>query len=195
MKKIGLFGGTFDPIHNGHLIISEYLRDELGLEEIWFIPANIHPLKNNQDIVGPQHRLRMAELACANNQYLRVVDIELKRDSVSYTIDTINGLLEQFAEISPSFYFLIGMDNVNDLHRWKAPDEILEKCQVVAFGRPGFKPGEAAQPFLQSIRFVHVPLLEISSTFVRNRVREGHSVRYLVPDAVDLYIQEKQLYR
>jgi nicotinate-nucleotide adenylyltransferase len=195
MKKIGLFGGTFDPVHNGHLIIAEYLRDELELEEIWFIPAKIHPLKDNRNITPEEHRVRMLELAVADNPLFRVSRVELERESVSYTIDTIETLLKQYAHLNPRFYFFIGMDNVNELYRWKRPDDILRKCQVVAFGRPGFTPHEEAKKFLPYIKFVHVPLLEISSTFVRQRIREGRSVRYLIPDAVWRYIDEKQLYQ
>ncbi len=195
MKKIGLFGGTFDPVHNGHLIIAEYLRDELELEEIWFIPAKIHPLKDNRHITSEEHRVQMLELAVADNPLFRVSRVELERDSVSYTIDTIETLLQQYAHLQPRFYFFIGMDNVNELYRWKRPEDILRKCQVVAFGRPGFTPIEEAKKFLPLIKFVHVPLLEISSTFVRQRIRDGRSVRYLVPEPVLQYISEKQLYK
>lgn len=195
MKKIGLFGGTFDPVHNGHLIIAEYLRDELGLAEIWFIPAKIHPLKDNHVITGEVHRLKMLELAVADNPLFSVSRVELERDQVSYTIDTLNTLLERYRDLDPKFYFFIGMDNVNDFHRWRQPREILQKCQVVAFGRPGFKPNDTVLEFIPHIKFVHVPLLEISSTFVRQRIRAGRSVRYLVPDRVLLYIQQKQLYK
>lgn len=195
MKKIGLFGGTFDPVHNGHLIIAEYLRDELQLDEIWFIPAKIHPLKDNQEITPPHHRLEMLKLAVTDNKFFTVSDMELKREGMSYTVDTIDGVLKSYSKTPPKLYFFIGMDNVNDLHRWKAPEKILKKCQVVAFGRPGFTPDEQAKPFLSSIQFVHVPLLEISSTFVRRRLHHGHTVRYLIPEAVERYIKEKQLYK
>ncbi|MEJ2635797.1 MAG: nicotinate-nucleotide adenylyltransferase [Calditrichia bacterium] len=195
MKKIGLFGGTFDPIHNGHLIIAEYLRVELDLEEIWFIPARIHPLKNNTDITSAEDRLNMLKLAIDGDQHFRIDDLELRREGISYTIDTIDALHENYRHLSPEFYFFIGMDNVNELHQWKEPKQILTKSKVVAFGRPGFTPHEKAKEFLPYIRFVHVPLLEISSTFVRKRIREGLSVRYIIADSVFKYIQEKQLYR
>ena len=193
--QIGLFGGTFDPVHNGHLIIAEFLRDELNLDEIWFIPAKIHPLKNNKEITPASYRLKMLELAVANNNRFRVNDVELRREGVSYTIDTLNELLQQHRDISPRFYLFIGMDNVNDLYRWKEPHQVLEKSQVVAFGRPGFKPDARAKEYLSKIKFIHVPLLEISSTFVRERIRNGRSVRYLIPDEVNEYIEQKNLYR
>ncbi|GAB4371986.1 MAG: nicotinate-nucleotide adenylyltransferase [Calditrichia bacterium] len=195
MIKIGLLGGTFDPVHNGHLIISEYLRDEFELDEFWFIPAKIHPLKDNKTITPVEQRLKMLELAIADNEHFRICEVELQREGVSYTIDTINQILEENREKSPELYFFIGMDNVNELHRWKSPHEILQKSHVVAFGRPGFTPNQSAEEFLPSIQFIHVPLLEISSTFIRNRIHAGKSVRYLIPSSVEKYIRDNGLYR
>jgi nicotinate-nucleotide adenylyltransferase len=195
MAKIGLLGGTFDPIHNGHLIISEFLREGLRLEQIWFIPTKVHPLKENSDISSPDIRLKMLELAVEKNDHFKVKTVELKREGVSYTIDTIDSLQEEYKELSPDYYFFIGMDNVNDLHRWKNPDELLKKCKVIAFGRPGFRPNKEAKKYLSRIQLIHVPLLEISSTFIRDRIKSGLSVRYLVPESVRLYIDEKQIYR
>lgn len=194
MKKIGLLGGTFDPVHNGHLIICEYLRDELNLDEIWFIPARIHPLKDNTGISDPEHRLNMLRQAVSDNEYFKVSEIEISREGVSYTVDTLKELHRVYRDISPQFYYFIGMDNVNDLSRWKEPWQILKSCQVVAFGRPGFEPESSVAAFLPSIKFVHTPLLEISSTLIRNRVRDGHSVKYLVPETVRKYIAEQGLY-
>jgi nicotinate-nucleotide adenylyltransferase len=194
MRKIGLLGGTFDPIHNGHLIIAEYLRDHLSLEEIWFIPARCHPLKDNEIISTPEVRYRMLQIAIADNPAFKSLDIELKREGVSYTIDTLNYLADKFHALVPEFYFLIGMDIVNELHRWKDPQQILEKSIVIAFGRPGFKANKAARVFLPYIQFIHVPLLEISSSLIRQRCQDGRSIRYLVPEEVREYITEKKLY-
>jgi len=193
-KKIGLLGGTFDPIHNGHLIIAEYLRDELKLAEIWFVPAKIHPLKDNRGITKPEYRLEMLRLAISDNKNFKIDDIEIERQNVSYTVDTLKELSERYHSQNPEFYFFIGMDNVNEFYQWKQPEEILERSQVVAFGRPGFTPDESARKYLPSIKFVHVPLLEISSTYIRKRIREKCSVRYLIPEAVEKFIKEKNLY-
>lgn len=195
MIKIGLLGGTFDPVHNGHLIISEFLREELKLEQIWFVPTKIHPLKDNLEISDPDIRLKMLELAIENHDHFKVKKNELEREGISYTIDTINLLHEEYEKLSPDFYYFIGMDNVNDLHRWKNPDEIIKRCKIIAFGRPGFKPNKEAKKYLSCIQLIHVPLLEISSTFIRDRIKSGLSVRYLVPDSVRLYINEKQIYK
>ncbi len=195
MKKIGLLGGTFDPVHNGHLIISEYLYEELDLDEIWFIPAHIHPLKDNNGISDAGHRLSMLQLAVADNDHFKISELEISREGVSYTVDTLDQLHKTYRDIDPRFFYFIGMDNVNDLPRWKKPWQILENCQVVAFGRPGFKPDPAVEEYLPHIRFIHVPLLEISSTLIRKRVTEENSVRYLVPEAVRKYISDHGLYR
>jgi nicotinate-nucleotide adenylyltransferase len=195
MKKIGLLGGTFDPIHYGHLIISEYLRDLLKLAEIWFIPTKIHPLKSNDNITCDEYRVEMLELAIENNQYFKCCKIEIERGDISYTIDTIDQLYKDFKQIEPVFYLFIGMDNVNELDRWKEPMHIIRRTQVIAFGRPGFKTNKSSEKFLPYLKFIEVPLLEISSTDIRNRVREGKSVRYLVPDPVRTIIEQKGLYK
>jgi nicotinate-nucleotide adenylyltransferase len=195
MKKIGLLGGTFDPIHNGHLIISEYLRDSLELSEIWFIPAKIHPLKKNEDITCDEFRVQMLELAIENNQYFKCCKIEIERGDISFTIDTVDQLHKEFKQIDPEFYLFIGMDNVNEIDRWKEPMQILEKTKVIAFGRPGFKTNKISEKFLPHLKFIRLPLLEISSTNIRNRIREGKSVRYLVPDAVKNFIEQEGLYQ
>jgi nicotinate-nucleotide adenylyltransferase len=188
MKRIGLLGGTFDPVHNGHLIISEYLRDELDLEEVWFIPTNRHPLKENKDISPPDVRLEMLNLAIAGNSVFKSRDIELRKEGISYTIETLRELRQLYLSHHPEFNFFIGMDNVNELPKWKDPEEILQISQVVAFGRPGFQPSDAVKQYLPKIKFMHVPLLEISSSIIRRRVQSGLSIRYLVPDSVREYI-------
>lgn len=195
MKKIGLLGGTFDPIHNGHLIIAEYLYDELGLDEIWFIPTKRHALKEKKGISSMEVRWAMLKLAISPNHKFKYLDIELTRPGVSYTIDTIELLLNNYKRLNPKFYFFIGMDNVNELPRWKNPEKISEKCQLVAFGRPGFRPSEEVENLLPQIQFIPVPLLEISSTIIRKRVEENKSIRYLVPESVLHYIKENQLYK
>lgn len=195
MKKIGLFGGTFDPVHCGHLIIAEFLREDLVLDEVWFIPAKIHPLKSNQRITAEEHRLTMLQLAIADNPFFRVEEIELNRPNTSYTILTINELKKKYREISPEFYFFMGMDNVNQLYRWKEPMQLVRKCTVVAFGRPGIKQNKYSEKFLAHIRFVETPLVEISSTMIRNRLRENRSVRYFLPKAVGEFIEKNNLYK
>ena len=195
MQKIGLLGGTFDPVHNGHLIISEYLRVELDLEQVWFIPTKKHPLKDNKDISSPDVRHQMLNLAISGNPYFKSYDYEIRKEGTSFTIETLRELKKSYQSHQPEFYFFIGMDNVNDLPKWKDPEEILQICQVVAFGRPGFQPSDRVKQYLPKIKFIQVPLLEISSSIIRNRVQFGQSIRYLVPDSVREYIKEKKLYQ
>ena len=195
MKKIGLLGGTFDPIHNGHLIIAEYLRDHLSLDEIWFIPARYHALKPNADITSPEVRYHMVLMAIEDNPFFKGIDIELKREGISYTVDTLTDLIRIYQDLHPEFYLLMGMDNVNELHRWKEPQKIFSFCKVIAFGRPDYQMAEVAKKFLPFIRLVEVPLLDISSTLIRQQCREGRSIRYLVPEKVRQFIVNTGLYR
>jgi len=193
-RKIGILGGTFDPIHHGHLVIAEYLRDQLILDEIWFVPTRNHPLKDNQTISAPEVRFEMLQLAVSDNPAFRCSDVELKRAGISYTIDTLRYLAAELKPLDPVFYFLIGMDIVNELPRWKEPLQIMKKSKVIAFGRPGFHPDKLVEVYLPYIQFISVPLLEISSSLIRQRCREGRSIRYLVPEIVRKYIIDKGLY-
>ncbi len=193
-QRIGILGGSFDPIHIGHLLIAEVIREELRFQKVLFIPAKIHPLKDNARITGAEHRLRMVELAVASNPHFEASDLEIRSPRVSYTVDTILDLKRQYPSPQFRLYFLMGQDNVNQFHRWKDPDVLVRECQVIAFGRPGFQPATSADPYLEYIQFLRIPLLEISATEIRERLREGKSVRYMVPDAVIAYIQAHRLY-
>ncbi len=193
INNIGVLGGTFDPIHLGHLIIAEIVREEIALDQILFLPARIHPLKKNDRITPPGHRLRMLELAVRDNPAFSVSKMELQRENTSFTVDTLRQLRETFS--THTLYFLMGLDNVNQFHLWKEPEEIIRLCQVVVLGRPGIEPHEEARQFLPYFKFLDIPLLEISSTDIRNRVRQGKSIRYLVPRDVENYIREHRLYR
>lgn len=193
-QRIGLFGGTFDPVHNGHLIIAETIRDRCKLDKIFFIPANIHPLKDNQTIQSARHRLKMLRLAVADNPHFAVSDFELNRPEVSYSIDTVRHFRTQFPPPAHALFFLLGADNVNQFHRWKSPDELVQLCRFIAFRRPGFRVAAEARPYLPHFEFVDAPLLEISATTIREQVKQGFSIRYLVPPTVENYIHAKALY-
>ena len=194
-KKVGLFGGTFDPIHTGHLIIIELIRDILKLDQIIFIPAKKHPLKNNNTISPEKDRFKMIQLAIEGNSSFSLSNIELSLDKISYTIDTINIFREKLSPLENVIYFLMGMDNVNQIYKWKNPEFLVKTCQIVAFGRPGFEIGEKAKPYIKDIEIIQIPLLEISSSDIRNRVRSNQTIRYLVPAKVEEYINAKNLYK
>ena len=193
-KKIGLLGGTFDPIHTGHLIVAELIRDEMGLEKVYIVPAKKHPFKDNNFIAGEEHRLKMIHLAIDDNDHLEVSDVEIKANQISYTVDTVLKFQEQREHDNWDIHFLMGMDNLNQLHKWKDPHKLVKMCKVVVFSRPGFKPAPESNEFLPFIQIISVPLLEISSTQIRDRVSKGRKIRYLVPPQIESYIIKNKLY-
>ncbi|MBQ1510841.1 MAG: nicotinate-nucleotide adenylyltransferase [Selenomonadaceae bacterium] len=198
--RIGILGGTFDPIHLGHLLTAEAVRDALGLDEILFIPAAIPPHKRGREIAPPEHRLRMTVLATAANPYFRVSDIELHREGPSYTVDTIDALQEQRGNMA-EFYFITGADAINELATWHDVHSLLQKCHFVAATRQGTVLAreslhrEFGAIAREHIHEVPTPEMEISSTEIRRRIRQGASIRYMVPDAVAEYIYKEGLYR
>ncbi len=194
IKRIGLFGGTFDPVHLGHLIAAETLRETCNLEMIFFIPAGQHALKDSRNITPAIHRLRMLELATDNNPHFSVNDLELNRKGVSFTIDTVKTLKKRYSTEKYQFFFMVGSDVVNEFHRWKSPDELLKLCKFVAFGREGAAINPKAK-YASSFQFTSVPRIEISASEIRFRESAGKSIRYLVPSSVYKYIKQHALYQ
>ena len=193
-EKIGLFGGTFDPVHTGHLIVAEIIRDALDLKRIIFVPARKHPFKDSRFMADETHRTKMIRLAIRNNKFMEVNDMEIGSDQVTYTVDTVRQLQANSANKAWDIYFLMGMDNLNQLHLWKNPDLLIEICKIVVFSRPGFEPAKEAKKYLPHISIIQIPLLEISSTQIRRRVNSGKTIRYLVPEEVESYIIKNNLY-
>jgi nicotinate-nucleotide adenylyltransferase len=200
-SKIGVLGGTFDPIHLGHLIVAEDIREKLGLREMLIIPAG-RPwlkLKEEKPISAAEHRLAMVRLAIASNPYFKVSTLEIDRPGISYSIDTV---LELKAKLGAKaeIYFIVGPDALAELPRWKDPGRLVEICQVVEIGRPGHAQAdlhtlESSIPGVsQRIMLVDVPQIDISATEIRKRVTQGLSIRYLVPEEVEKYIVENRLY-
>ncbi len=200
-SKIGVLGGTFDPIHLGHLIVAEDIRQKLGLGEVLFVPAGCPwlKLKEEKPISAAEHRLAMVRLAVASNPYFKVSTLELDRPGLSYSIDTV---LELKAKLSAGaeIYFIVGPDALAELPRWKDPGRLVEICQVVGIGRPGYAQAdlnilESSIPGVsQRIMLMDVPQIDISATEIRRRVAQRLSIRYLVPEAVEKYIAEHRLY-
>ena len=199
-RKIGIMGGTFDPIHIGHLVTAEAVRNEYSLDQVLFIPASSPPHKQDMDVTPPIHRYIMTVMATYSNPYFYVSTIEMERSGPSYTVDTIAALIEQFGE-STELFFIMGADSAQELPTWNNVDRLLELCSVVAAARPG-----CADTIDDIIRYfgplgqkrIHrlaAPELEISSTDIRERVREGNSIKYIVPDSVENYILKEGLYR
>jgi nicotinate-nucleotide adenylyltransferase len=192
--KIGIFGGTFNPPHYGHLIVAEFIREEVGLDKIIFIPCSIPPHKQNNEylsqIASPEHRFEMVKLAIIGNKFFEVSDIEINRGGVSYTIDTVNYFVSNFPE--EKFYLLIGADQFAEFHTWRKPDEIVQKVNLIVFNRPGFVIPKTE--FSKFATFITIPNIEISASTIRKRIRHGKSIKYLVPPAVEEYILANKLY-
>ena len=197
--KIGLLGGTFDPIHMGHLIIAEEVRLKLDLNEVLFIPAGQPCLKSERSIAPGEHRLEMLKLAMEANPHFKVSASELRRPGPSYSVDTVSALRDELgAEVE--LYFIVGFDALAELPIWKEPSQLLDLCQVVGVRRPGYaeldwQSLEQAIPGISSrVIVVDVPQIDISSTQIRQRLAKGLSIRHLVPEAVERYISENRLY-
>ncbi|MBN1894405.1 nicotinate-nucleotide adenylyltransferase [bacterium] len=193
--RTGVMGGTFDPIHMGHLLLAETVRDECGLDCVLFVPASIPPHKTDDPVSDPAHRLAMTALAVEGSDGLCVSDCEVRRGGVSYTVDTLRALSDLSDTKGDEFHLILGMDNLLDLHAWRDPDALFRLAAVIVMDRPGV-PEEKADPrFLSRIRRVRTPLIQISSTEIRARVKNGKSIQFWVHPAVERYILRNGLYR
>lgn len=196
---IGVLGGTFDPIHNGHLIIAEKARDKLGLERVIFVPAGKPWFKERRNITPGEHRLEMLRLASAANPNFSVSTVDIDRAGPSYTVHTLPDLKRELGG-EPTFYFILGVDALAGLPWWKEPEGVVEMCYLVAARRPGsvsldLEALERSMLGISSrIIFLDNPLIDISSTNIRQRVADGLPITNLVPDAVERYIREQGLY-
>lgn len=200
LSRIGILGGTFDPIHYGHLVAAENVRHHFGLEEVFFIPAGHPPHKEGRAVTAGHHRYMMAALATVSNPFFFVSSYELDRPGPSYTIDTLRFFREEYPDAT--LHFVTGVDAILDLPTWEAPEALLSLARFVAVARPGY-PGERFEAFRQSlapalrerVAYLEIPELAISSSDLRRRVREGRPIAYLVPEAVASYIYKQGLYR
>ncbi|CAM4000269.1 nicotinate-nucleotide adenylyltransferase [Cohnella lubricantis] len=193
MARTGLMGGTFDPIHLGHLLAAEAAREAADLDEVWFIPTNVPPHKA-QPGADAQARLEMVKLAIADHPAFRAEDAELVRGGVSYTVDTVAALREHHPD--RSFYWIVGTDMMNDLPNWRRIEELAAQVRFVCLRRQGEDSEASALPAYLRDNILQAPMppIGISSTAIRDRLREGRSIRYQVPDAVRDYIGRNGLY-
>jgi len=198
--KAGVFGGTFDPVHIGHLAMAERVRCELKLDRVIFVPANVSPFKSDQLNSSGKHRLAMVRLAIQGNDYFAVSEAELQRGGTSYTVDT----MELFSQENPEaeFFFIMGMDSIWELNGWKDVDRLAELCQLVVVTRPGYEIQSdrlcelgLSQLVWDRTCFLEVPGLEIAARDLRQRVKNNQSVRYLLTPEVEEYIRKNDLYR
>ncbi|MDP4198892.1 MAG: nicotinate-nucleotide adenylyltransferase [Bacteroidota bacterium] len=192
MNRLGVFGGTFDPPHLAHLIAGEIAVETCQLDKLLFIPAFIPPHKTGQAITEARHRLAMIRMATEDNPSFEVSAMEIEREGPSYTIDTLQALRQHYQP--KALYLLIGRDQLEIFGSWYRADEILRLCKVVVFDRPAStrQPIEAELEIL--VENLTIPQLQISSTEIRRRVRDGQSIRYQVPESVRAYIREHDLY-
>ncbi len=197
MKRIGIFGGTFDPVHNGHLIMAENVKYQMQLDTVLFIPSGKPPLKDLYNVTASSHRLNMLKLAIEENPNFSVSDIEIteSNNEPSYTVNILLKLREQYSAGQVKFYLIIGMDQLIDLHKWKDPGKLFLLSEVLVINRPGFLIQQVENEFSRQTIFVPVPNIDISSTDIRLRVQEKRSIKYLVPEKVEKYIYENNLYK
>ena len=187
--KIGILGGTFNPVHIGHLILAEEAREKIGLDKVIFVPTNLPPHKDEADVISAADRFKMIRLALKGNKHFLVSDVEIKRQGRSYTIDTLKSLKEKYPQ--DELYFIIGSDLLNYLAEWKDLGDILKMVKFVVATRPGY----ALEKIPAYITTLPIRAVDISGFDVRTRVRAGKSFRYLLPETVFKYILKKRLYK
>ncbi|GAB4460498.1 MAG: nicotinate-nucleotide adenylyltransferase [Armatimonadaceae bacterium] len=194
---LGIFGGSFDPVHFGHLRLAEEAREQAELDKVLFVPTQVSPFKVGRTQTPAAIRLQMLEIAVSDNPAFAISDTEVRRPGPSYTVDTLRELSNTFPDAE--LYFITGTDAVRDLPKWHQPEEVLRLARFLVSVRPGVDKGEvlAALPDLweERIRFIEMTELDISSTYLRERLRQGGSARYLLPRNVIDFIESQGLYR
>jgi len=197
--KIGVLGGTFDPIHLGHLIVAEEARARLNLPQTLFVPAGQPWLKTNNVISPAEHRVEMIRLAIADKPYFKLSTMEIERPGPTYTVDTIAALKGQLSP-GAELFFILGWDNLIQLPQWREPSRLVKMCHLVAIPRVGYPTPdltslEAAIPGLsQSVILLEEPRIDINASEIRQRVARGLSISHLVPEPVERYIKQHRLY-
>jgi len=195
-RRLGVMGGTFDPIHHGHLLTAEEAAVQFGLDEVVFVPTGQPWMKGSSDVSGAEHRYLMTVIATASNPRFSVSRIEIDREGPTYTVDTLRALRE--ANAGAELFFVTGADAMLEIFQWKDPAEILSLAHFIAATRPGYDLAhfQAEAPTAHpNVSVMNIPALAISSTDIRQRVREGRPIRYLVPEGVKSYVEKAGLYR
>lgn len=194
MIKVGIMGGAFDPIHIGHMLAAETAREACGLDEIWFIPSAASPLKESGPAVSGAYRLEMVRQAVLDMPYCQVLELELARGGVSYSIDTVHTLMDAYP--NRTFSYIIGADRINDLYSWHRITELAALVSFIGLERPGYPIDRSKLPkdIASKLRVVTMPQLELSSSDIRARREAGRSIRFMVPDNVYHYIVRNDLY-
>ena len=191
-EKIGLFFGSFNPVHVGHMIIANYMATQTDLKQAWLVVSPHNPLKPKQSLARDHDRLHLVRLAIGDNPLLRASDVEFNLPKPSYTIDTLAYLREKYPE--KAFTLIMGSDNLATIHKWKNYEILLRDYPIYVYRRPGYEPELPGLP-TAGIRFFDAPLMQISASYIRHCLQQGLSVQYLVPDAVYRYLESSGLYR
>ena len=200
MSRIGLLGGTFDPIHFGHLILAETARDTLRLDKVYFVPAAAPPHKQGRIIASAEHRLKMLQMAIADNDAFELSLIDIDREGPDYTAEMLEIARKKLLQPGDDLWFLMGLDSVIDFPNWHEPERIRQLARLAAATRPGYDidwtPLEKALPGIShEVTLLPMPGVDIASNNIRRRILHGSSIRYLVPECVRNYILETGLYR
>ena len=190
MKKVGIYSGSFNPIHHGHVILANYLVEFADLDELWFVVTPQNPLKQKEDLLDDDERLKMVQLAVGDDPRFFVSDIEMHMPTPSYTINTLTALSEQHPDCE--FIFICGMDSLQNFKNWREYQRILDNYELLVFPREGYDGGELIN--YPSVTVLKTPILEISSTFIRQCVKEGRDVRHFMPEKAFVYLKEHRFY-
>ena len=195
MLRYGIFGGTFNPPHIAHSILADDVREQMHLDKIIFIPSGIHPFKEENLDADAIHRLNMSKIAFESNPKFEVSDIELKnKEKKSYTVDTLMQLRELHKNDFIKFYLIIGIDNLIEFTKWKEPEKIFALAEVIVINRPGYLVTDVLPRFSERVKFLSVPMLDISSSMIRDYIMHKKSIKYLVLPGIEKYITDNNLY-
>jgi nicotinate-nucleotide adenylyltransferase len=198
MKRYGIFGGSFNPPHVAHLILAENVKEQLELDKVIFIPSGKHALKDSGLQADAEQRLCMARIAFEKDSCFEVNDIEIRKAKsgiTNYTVDTMIDLYNKYQSDFIKLYLIIGIDNLIEFPQWKDPHKLFVLTEVIVINRPGYLIQDVSVEFSRKARYLSVPMLEISSTDIRNRVRENKSIKYLVDPEIENYIRNNNLYK
>lgn len=200
LKKLGIIGGTFNPIHYGHLVAAEFAREAFALNHIVFVPSARPPHKDLGEILDSQHRLKMVEIAVRDNAYFSVSELEIERRGLSYSVETVADFHRMYP--GTEIFFILGIDAFMFMNTWKDTDRLAEMCSMIVVTRPGYHMNPEDERFAgipalmwEKIEVIPIPGFEISSSAIRERVEQGKTIKYLLPPGVEQYIYDHNLYK
>jgi len=188
--KIGLFFGSFNPIHHGHLMVASFIANHTDLQQVWLVVSPQNPHKTQSSLLNEYDRLHLAQLAIEDDAQIKVSDIEFKLPKPSYTIDTLTYLEEKYPQ--HQFYVIMGSDSFQNLPKWKNFEALVKNYQFIVYRRPGF---EITEKYGADVTYLEAPMLELSATLIRNNCKDGITIRYLVPENVRLEIERNNYFK